>query len=50
MTLLLEQDELCVCDFVGALGKTQLRQALERWFAQKTADGPAGERATASCC
>ena len=23
MTLLLEQDELCVCDFVGALGQTQ---------------------------
>jgi len=23
MTLLLENDELCVCDFVGALGETQ---------------------------
>jgi ArsR family transcriptional regulator, arsenate/arsenite/antimonite-responsive transcriptional repressor len=23
MTLLLEHDELCVCDFVGALGQTQ---------------------------
>jgi len=23
MTLLLEQDELCVCDFTGALGETQ---------------------------
>jgi ArsR family transcriptional regulator, arsenate/arsenite/antimonite-responsive transcriptional repressor len=23
MTLLLEQEELCVCDFVGALGQTQ---------------------------
>jgi ArsR family transcriptional regulator, arsenate/arsenite/antimonite-responsive transcriptional repressor len=23
VTLLLEQDELCVCDFVGALGQTQ---------------------------
>jgi ArsR family transcriptional regulator, arsenate/arsenite/antimonite-responsive transcriptional repressor len=23
MTLLLENDELCVCDFVGALGQTQ---------------------------
>jgi ArsR family transcriptional regulator, arsenate/arsenite/antimonite-responsive transcriptional repressor len=23
MTLLLERDELCVCDFVGALGETQ---------------------------
>jgi len=23
MTLLLEQDELCVCDFIGALGQTQ---------------------------
>lgn len=105
MTLLLENEELCVCDFVGALGETQskvsrhlrylyhaglvedrreglwmhyrispdlrpeqriivaalaeaigqeqrqeLRQALERWFAEKTAAGAARGQRAASCC
>ncbi len=104
MTLLLENEELCVCDFVGALGETQskvsrhlrylyhaglvedrreglwmhyrispdrseqrtivaalaeaigeeqkqeLRQALDRWFAEKTAAGAARGQGAASCC
>jgi ArsR family transcriptional regulator len=105
VTLLLAHEELCVCDFVGALGQTQskvsrhlrylynaglvedrreglwmhyrlstrlkpeqativaalsqavsdeqkaeLQGALERWFAEKTADGCAGERAASACC
>jgi ArsR family transcriptional regulator, arsenate/arsenite/antimonite-responsive transcriptional repressor len=105
MTLLLENEELCVCDFVGALGETQskisrhlrylyhaglvedrreglwmhyrissdlapeqrtivaalaeavgeerrqeLRQALDRWFAEKTAPGTAEEQRAMSCC
>jgi ArsR family transcriptional regulator len=105
MTLLLEHDELCVCDFVGALGQTQskvsrhlrylyhaglvrdrreglwmhyrvspdlrpeqativaalyeavgeerkkeLRQALERWFAQKASTGATGGQRAAACC
>jgi ArsR family transcriptional regulator, arsenate/arsenite/antimonite-responsive transcriptional repressor len=100
MTLLMENEELCVCDFVGALGETQskisrhlrylyhaglvedrrqglwmhyrvapdlapeqriivaalaeaigeeqkqeLHEALERWFAEKTAGATEGERA-----
>ena len=105
MALLMENEELCVCDLVGALGETQskvsrhlrylyhaglvedrreglwmhyrispdlapeqativaalaeaigeeqrqeLRQALDRWFAEKTAAGATrGQRAT-SCC
>ena len=104
MTLLLENEELCVCDFVGALGETQskvsrhlrylyhaglvedrreglwmhyrispdlapeqrtivaalaeaigedqkqeLRQALDRWLAEKTA-GATQEQSAASCC
>ena len=105
MTLLLEQEELCVCDFVGALGqtqskvsrhlrylynaglvqdrreglwmhyristelkpeqativaalseavsdeqKTELRSALEQWFAGKGSCEAAGEQAAAACC
>jgi len=105
MTLLLENEELCVCDFVGTLGETQskvsrhlrylyhaglvedrreglwmhyrissdlgpeqqtivaalaeaigeeqrqeLRQALDRWFAEKTAAGAARGQRAASCC
>jgi len=105
MTLLLENEELCVCDFVGALGETQskvsrhlrylyhaglvedrreglwmhyrispdlgpeqrtivaalaeaiseeqkhqLRQALDRWFEEKTAAGAAQGQKAASCC
>jgi ArsR family transcriptional regulator, arsenate/arsenite/antimonite-responsive transcriptional repressor len=105
ITLLLENEELCVCDFVGALGETQskisrhlrylyhaglvedrreglwmhyrispdlapeqrtivavlaeavgeerrreLREALERWFAEKTVTGTAEEQRAASCC
>ena len=105
MTLLMENEELCVCDFVGTLGETQskisrhlrylyhaglvddrreglwmhycispdlsreqriivaalaeaigdeqrweLRQALDRWFAEKTAAGATEEQRAASCC
>lgn len=105
MTLLAENEELCVCDFVGALGETQskvsrhlrylyhaglvedrreglwmhyrispdlrpeqrtivaalaeaigeeqkqeLRQALDRWLAEKTAAGAARGQRAASCC
>ena len=105
MALLMENEELCVCDFVGALGETQskvsrhlrylyhaglvedrreglwmhyrispdlapeqativaalaeaigeeqrqeLRQALDRWFAEKTAAGAARGQRAASCC
>ncbi len=105
ITLLMENEELCVCDFVGALGETQskvsrhlrylyhaglvddrrdglwmhyrisrhlapqqrtivaalaeaigdeqkeeLRQALNRWFAEKTAACAARGQGAASCC
>jgi ArsR family transcriptional regulator, arsenate/arsenite/antimonite-responsive transcriptional repressor len=105
MALLIENEELCVCDFVGTLGETQskvsrhlrylyhaglvedrreglwmhyrispdlgpeqrtivaalaeaigeeqrqeLRQALDRWFAEKTAAGATQGQRTASCC
>ena len=105
MTLLLEHDELCVCDFVGALGQTQskvsrhlrylhnsglvqdrreglwmhyrvsadleppqativanlsaavsdeqkqeLRKALERWMAEKTAAGGVERQGAVPCC
>lgn len=105
MALLIENEELCVCDFVGALGETQskvsrhlrylyhaglvedrreglwmhyrisphlappqqrivaslseavgeqqkqeLRQALDRWFAEKTATGMARGQGAAPCC
>jgi ArsR family transcriptional regulator, arsenate/arsenite/antimonite-responsive transcriptional repressor len=105
MALLMENEELCVCDFVGALDETQskvsrhlrylyhaglvedrreglwmhyristdltaeqatilaavsaaigeerkkdLRQALDRWFAEKTSAGMTRGQRAASCC
>ena len=105
MALLIENEELCVCDFVGTLGETQskvsrhlrylyhsglvedrreglwmhyrispdlapdqrtivaalaeaigeeqrreLRQALDRWFEEKTSAAAARGERTASCC